>query len=78
MREACVNLLAEMEARLDFAEELPDLDTTQLQEQIVGLQERLEAALRTGVPFLLSSVSQCKAHANAYSYRCRLWRCENG
>ena len=47
LRAACVELLAEMEARLDFAEELPELDTDSIQAQIVGMQSRLEAALRT-------------------------------
>ena len=47
MRQRCVDLLAEMEARLDFAEDLPDLDTSSIQQQITDLQQRLEGALRT-------------------------------
>jgi hypothetical protein len=47
MRQASVDLLAEMEALLDFSEELPDLDTANIQSQIVALQQRLEVALRT-------------------------------
>ena len=47
MRTACVELLAEMEARLDFAEDLPELDTGSIQAAIEALQARLEDALRT-------------------------------
>lgn len=47
MRTACVELLAEMEARLDFAEDLPELNTDSIQSAITALHERLEAALRT-------------------------------
>jgi tRNA modification GTPase len=59
MRQACVELLAEMEARLDFAEELPELDTGSVQTQIAALQERLEGALRTG--------------AMPYGCGCKVW-----
>ena len=47
MRAAAVELLAEMEARLDFAEELVELDTQTVLDNIAALQSRVEAALRT-------------------------------
>lgn len=47
MRRKCLNLLAELEARLDFDEDLPPLDQQQLRDDIEGLQASIEAALRT-------------------------------
>lgn len=47
LRKSCVHLLAEIEARLDFAEELPELDTSSVQQQLDSLLVRLEAAMRT-------------------------------
>jgi tRNA modification GTPase len=47
LRSGCVDLLAEIEARLDFAEELPELDTSSVQRQLKSLKGKLQEALRT-------------------------------
>jgi tRNA U34 5-carboxymethylaminomethyl modifying GTPase MnmE/TrmE len=36
VRRGCVELLAELEARLDFDEDLPQLDQQRLQQQVGG------------------------------------------
>ncbi|KAG1678814.1 hypothetical protein FOA52_012854 [Chlamydomonas sp. UWO 241] len=47
MRDDCIALLAELEARLDFDEDMPAMDTARLSASVDGLQQRIEAALRT-------------------------------
>ena len=47
MRTAVVGLLAEMEARLDFDEELPNLDYTMVAQKIADIQQQVETALST-------------------------------
>lgn len=47
MRHACLALLAELEARLDFDEDLPAADNGRLRQQVESLQQQIEAALRT-------------------------------
>ncbi|KAL6753434.1 hypothetical protein V8C86DRAFT_3028768 [Haematococcus lacustris] len=47
LRRDALALLAEVEARIDFDEDLPALDTQRLQQQVEGLQAGIEGALRT-------------------------------
>eukprot|EP00271_Cylindrocystis_brebissonii_P016236 TRINITY_DN39564_c0_g1_i1.p1 TRINITY_DN39564_c0_g1~~TRINITY_DN39564_c0_g1_i1.p1 ORF type:complete len:604 (-),score=115.69 TRINITY_DN39564_c0_g1_i1:68-1723(-) len=47
LRTECIDLLVEMEARLDFDEELPPLDTTWLVTRIDTMSEQLQEALAT-------------------------------
>eukprot|EP00850_Spirogloea_muscicola_P014638 SM000106S13986 [mRNA] locus=s106:296573:297455:+ [translate_table: standard] len=47
MREECINLLVEVEARLDFDDELPPLDPSQLAGRVAALRHRIAAALST-------------------------------
>ncbi len=43
----CIDLLAEVEARLDFDEDLPPLDAADVRARIASLQQDIEDALRT-------------------------------
>ncbi|EFN58878.1 hypothetical protein CHLNCDRAFT_19706, partial [Chlorella variabilis] len=47
MRRECVDLLVEMDARLDFDEDLPPLDVPGLIDRIRRLSQQLEATLQT-------------------------------
>ena len=47
MRSRCLELLAELEARLDFDEDMPSMDLERLKGQVDKLQQGIEAALRT-------------------------------
>ncbi|PNW72451.1 hypothetical protein CHLRE_16g681238v5 [Chlamydomonas reinhardtii] len=47
MRRQCLDLLAELEARLDFDEDLPPIDVPALKSQIEAIQAGIEKALRT-------------------------------
>lgn len=47
IRQQCVDVLAELEARLDFDEDMPDMDLTDLRQKITRVQEEIEEALRT-------------------------------
>lgn len=47
MRAGVLALLAELEARLDFDEDLPAMDEQRLRDAVTGLQVALEEALRT-------------------------------
>ena len=47
MRDECLHLLAELEARLDFDEDMPSMDLQRLRAQVEALQSNIEAALRT-------------------------------
>ncbi|KAG2447372.1 hypothetical protein HYH02_007700 [Chlamydomonas schloesseri] len=47
MRRQCLDLLAELEARLDFDEDLPPIDVPALKGQIEAIQAGIEQALRT-------------------------------
>jgi tRNA modification GTPase len=43
----CIDLLVEMEARLDFDDEMPNLDTSALTTRIETMCQRLQEALAT-------------------------------
>ncbi|KAL4440664.1 hypothetical protein ABPG77_000373 [Micractinium sp. CCAP 211/92] len=47
MRQECVDLLVEMDARLDFDEDLPPLDVPDLVQRVARLSQRLERTLQT-------------------------------
>jgi len=47
IRQTCLSLLAEIEARLDFADELPPLDAGAIADQIRGLQTQVSQFLAT-------------------------------
>ena len=47
MRALCVNLLVEMEARLDFEDDLPPLLPAHLVAEIEGVKQLVEEALET-------------------------------
>ncbi|KAG0618756.1 hypothetical protein M758_4G089900 [Ceratodon purpureus] len=47
LRMECIDLLVEMEARLDFDDEMPDLDTNALITRIETMCQRLQEALAT-------------------------------
>ncbi|KAL4457553.1 hypothetical protein ABPG75_012418 [Micractinium tetrahymenae] len=47
MRRECVDLLVEMDARLDFDEDLPPLDVPALVQRVARLGQRLERTLQT-------------------------------
>eukprot|EP00899_Mesostigma_viride_P013598 jgi/Mesvir1/22239/Mv07734-RA.1 len=47
LRAECIDLLAEMEARIDFDDELPPLDTDALIARIAALQESIKSVLAT-------------------------------
>lgn len=47
MRQECVDLLVEMDARLDFDEDLPPLDVPALVQRVAALGQRLERTLQT-------------------------------
>ena len=61
LRMECVDLLVEMEARLDFDDEMPDLDTSALITRIETMCQRLQEAIATaGRGRLLQSGLQVK------------------
>ncbi|GIL86170.1 hypothetical protein Vretifemale_14570 [Volvox reticuliferus] len=47
LRSRCLDVLAELEARLDFDEDLPPIDVPELKCRIEGIQAGIEKALRT-------------------------------
>ncbi|GIL54000.1 hypothetical protein Vafri_9551 [Volvox africanus] len=47
LRSRCLDLLAELEARLDFDEDLPPIDVPELKRRIEGIQAGIEKTLRT-------------------------------
>lgn len=47
LREECLHLLGELEARLDFDDDMPKMDFEQLLGQVESLQKTIEDALRT-------------------------------
>jgi len=47
LRQEALALLAELEARLDFDEDLPTMDSDRMVQQVEALAEGIEAALRT-------------------------------
>ncbi|GLI68378.1 hypothetical protein VaNZ11_012702 [Volvox africanus] len=47
LRSRCLDVLAELEARLDFDEDLPSIDVPELKRRIEGIQAGIEKALRT-------------------------------
>ncbi|GAX77543.1 hypothetical protein CEUSTIGMA_g4987.t1 [Chlamydomonas eustigma] len=47
MRLQCLQLLAELEARLDFDEDMPDMDMQRLKQSVASIQQGIEGALRT-------------------------------
>ena len=47
LRETCLNILAEVEARIDFADDLPPLDEAEIQQQLEQVLERVRAILAT-------------------------------
>lgn len=47
LRETCLNILAEVEARIDFADDLPPLDEAEIQQQLENVLERVRAILAT-------------------------------
>lgn len=47
VRMECIDLLVEMEARIDFDDEMPNLDTNSLTARIGAMCERLQQALST-------------------------------
>lgn len=47
LRTRCIDLLAEIEARLDFDDELPPLDINMLVDKIIGMSNEVQHALDT-------------------------------
>ena len=47
LRETCLNILAEVEARIDFADDLPPLDEAEIQQQLENVLNRVKAILAT-------------------------------
>ncbi|HAN46928.1 MAG TPA: tRNA uridine-5-carboxymethylaminomethyl(34) synthesis GTPase MnmE [Cyanobacteria bacterium UBA8156] len=47
LRDRCVDVLAEIEARLDFAEDLPPLDPTEIVQAVATLQQEAQNLLAT-------------------------------
>jgi len=47
LRSTCLDILAEVEARVDFADELPPLDDTEIQQQVKAVLSRVEDFLNT-------------------------------
>ena len=47
MRSECIEMLAEIDARLDFDDELPDLDINLLKQRIEKIWETVQEALKT-------------------------------
>lgn len=47
LRATCLDLLVELEARLDFDEDMPELDIDQLNDQINSVMESVESCLKT-------------------------------
>lgn len=65
LRLECIDLLVEMEARLDFDDEMPSLDTSALVTRIETMCQRLQQALSTaGRGRLLQSGLQVRFQAH--------------
>ena len=47
LRETCLNILAEVEARIDFADDLPPLDEAQIQQQLEAVLTQVKTILAT-------------------------------
>jgi len=47
LRQACIEILAEIEAHIDFADDLPQLDQAAVQQQIAQVQQTCERILST-------------------------------
>jgi len=47
LRSTCLDILAEVEARVDFADELPSLDESEIQQQVKDVLDRVEYFLST-------------------------------
>jgi tRNA modification GTPase len=47
LRAECIEILTEIDARLDFDDELPDLDINLLKQRIEKVWRRVQEALRT-------------------------------
>lgn len=47
LRSTCLDILAEVEARVDFADELPPLDESEIQQQVKDVLDRVEYFLST-------------------------------
>ncbi|MFM1841696.1 MAG: GTPase and tRNA-U34 5-formylation enzyme TrmE [Cyanobacteriota bacterium] len=47
LRETCLDILAEVEARIDFEDDLPPLDQTLIQQQLNGVYQRVTDILAT-------------------------------
>lgn len=47
LRTQCIELLTEIEARLDFDDEMPPLDLNLIMEKIHSMSENVENALKT-------------------------------
>lgn len=47
LRTECIEILTEIDARLDFDDELPDLDINLLKQRIEKVWQRVQEALRT-------------------------------
>ncbi|QDZ40603.1 tRNA uridine-5-carboxymethylaminomethyl(34) synthesis GTPase MnmE [Euhalothece natronophila Z-M001] len=47
LRSTCLDILAEVEARVDFADELPPLDEDEIQQQVKSVLEKVEYFLST-------------------------------
>lgn len=47
LRKECIDLLVEMEARLDFEDEMPDLDNGVLIERVASMEHTVQEALAT-------------------------------
>lgn len=69
LRLECIDLLVEMEARLDFDDEMPSLDTGALVTRIETMCQRLQQALTTaGRGRLLQSGLQVRISAYPHDY----------
>eukprot|EP00803_Ostreobium_quekettii_P003579 evm.model.scf_642.3 EVM.evm.TU.scf_642.3 scf_642:23019-31499(-) len=47
LRKICIDLVAELEARLDFEEDLPEVDKSRLASDVAALQHGIECTLKT-------------------------------
>jgi len=47
LRETCLDILAEVEARIDFADDLPPLDEAEIRDRLQTVSDRLDAILAT-------------------------------
>ena len=47
LRSTCLDILAEVEARIDFADDLPPLDEAEIQQQLAGVLDRVNKILNT-------------------------------